>query len=46
MFDLQHGPVSQVSYGKLENPVTFICYGTSHKSDNQIKRVNNIQRTK
>ena len=33
-----------LSYGKPENPVTCRCDGTSHKSVNQIKRVNNLQR--
>ena len=29
---------------KLENPVTFICVGTSHKGVTQIKQMNYIQR--
>ena len=31
-----------VSYGKPENPVTFICVGTSNKGVTQIKQMNYI----
>ena len=34
--------LNTVSYGKSENPATFICVGTSHKGDTQIKRMNYI----
>ena len=37
--------IYELSFGKLENQVTFICVWTSHKGVTQIERMNYIQRT-